>query len=588
MEPSLSSLPSDIIRVVLSYLKTCPFTLGILGRVCKDLHTKTDALLDVWESLASCTPEVGDVHHSSSAAESKLAFCKAKLNRFQSLVKRIRRGEGNVTKLHECGPPYVPAAKTPKKQPKPETRDAEHIHNNDEDGEENEEDDGSSDSPDEGYFDDADVVYLHQVVYNAGASDFILSVVEEESGSSWSTRRVVKVKRFSAQAPTKVLGLLPKRLFDPLEEGDVISVANRFFWFQEFGDRANVPFEFYDCNTQQDELVDLSAATSIPNAILRIFPNRLASHPWILILCQNGGRADTDDDEDFDEGEDSAGPGDEEPQYAIAIYDIDKRQFVLRDHRVQLSPDNGSPFDGKYDASAAFSFIGDYFATAECSDYEKQTRFFKIERTESGATIVELWQREGELRITSLNGSAATVVKDNNAIIVDANTGHVLVELERRWPVSGYEFIGKSSCGRLVTHGDMVWDVFDGSTPVITLGHTSVTFLDATRWVLDARHACYAVDFSSPYVQVNASITCCAIGTLEQKGDHVDGTASIVEIPCSNILSSIAKLLGCSENNLVARRFFQWYRGYAVRRGSLVSHTATPILFTVFFYLQLY
>jgi hypothetical protein len=530
---SLDVLPSDVLRIVLNHAQSRPFTLGVLGRVCRDLYAKTNTLEDLWHRLATMTPDAGSANAESSAGESKVAASRSKLNRFAALVKRIKLGQCNVTAICEAKPAYVP-----------ESRNMFAEENR-----------GPTDEEEE----DQRHFYRYKILNNYGSDRFLVAAYETHRGEQrLEGSFLVRINQSGRPTFNSPASGISWREISRLG-----LVGGRFALDHLSTYQGDAFFSYYDLDKRERMNISWGPPTHRPMLMShRAFQNQDSSYPWVFIyfsmerIPNEAGAAAA--------SQQSRGGGLPPGRWnslqnpLVAVYDLLKVKYITEP--IPFTPIREN------DESPVF-FQGEFLFTFELKGAESSEWISKCFRVDvKTSTLCLLWTKPGIYRIFHLNGSIATATIPitemlvNRHVLLSMIDGSVLFACDRAMPPL-------DECGghgRFIRSGSDIYDIFHPYEPIFRLsGDPEIHFLDPAHWLVNVEHSMHLLDFGSKQEIVDTEITCCALGDAEignptPSGYPVTCEASLIDIPVSNILQSISQLLGCQINQISTRKFWSY------------------------------
>jgi hypothetical protein len=542
METSLHNVPSDVLRVILRCAQSHPSTLGVLGRVCRDLYTKINGLEDIWELLAATTPDVAGTALESSSGGSNVAACRLKLNRFAAVVKKMKLGQGNVTSVRESYASYVP------KQQRLEERKRRQAAA---DGQEEQRDDDDDDEQG-AYFDDS-VSCSFEVLHNVGSNKFTLITKEEMGGSSWMFSNVSSVREYNIKDPLTAETDFPIDFFSPENYSSPQMVGDRFITMME-DDMMHLELKCFDKISMTRMVFDLSDATSSPSPVASIILNRDKRFPWVMVHCIGVVEGYTGNGRMMRGGLIGSAVNFRQERHSIAIFDLCQGIFIVKDKPIRVQT--------RYRNPAVFSANHIVIAEPHAESGDHVTSCYEID-VELGE-IRLLWKLPLNIEVWDLNSSVAWVSIEDYYYMISMKDGRKLIDFEFDLKELGTIFNPSRVTfvtGRFFQHGNFLYDVFNRSTPIFYTPWPHVTIFSEGQWLVDDRFACYAVDFESQYQEVGTSLVGCALGEasigdrLQDGSSPVDCHMTRVEIPVSGMLQFIASSLGCVEQDLVCTRY---------------------------------
>jgi hypothetical protein len=574
MEPSLHSLPSDVLRVIVNHVLSRPFTLGVLGRVCRDLYAKTNTLEDLWHRLATMTPDAGSANAESSAGESKVAASRSKLNRFAALVKRIKLGQCNVTAISEASGPYVAEAKRIEEWKKGLREWRETLDPSDEPDEEEEEAEFDDNYDD---YDYDDTTSSFNVMRNVGSTKFNLIVKDEEHGSSWMHSYIGSVSEYDIKNPIATQTSIPTSLFSVEVFDSARLIGDRFILIDESDLEGTMTLKCVDKASMSEVTFDLSGATSSPFPTVRIIRNRDAKFPWIMLHCVGAveGRKGNGRMMRGRGGRMGSASSFQEERSSFAIYDLAQGKFILKDKPLKFEADHAEFFDTRIviteprDDNSTVSNTTCYEVDIEAGD------------------IITAWKSPHDIRVLYSSGDLGWAFIDDFYYMISLKDGSVIVDydLDLRRSATGITMVTK----RFFLRDSYLYDVFNPTERIFYTAWQDVDFVSESHWLVTERSSVYVFDFEAPHEGVDGPLPCCTLGEIKiwepQKGAliSVDCVASRAELPVDHLLESIAKIIGCAEADLFCTRYKHYSNEYV---PVVCSNECSPAVCLTIFSIQ--
>jgi hypothetical protein len=519
MEPTLSHLPSDVFRIILRNILECPFTLGVLGRVCRELYAKTNMLTDIWEHLASLTPLLGPEIDTGSSEKSKIDASRVKLNLFAALVNRMKLNEANVSVVSEARRPYGPKISIGDSSELSDPNPIDYLRD-----------------------DDFGYCYTYRLLHTAESRNFIIETTEECAAASFMNCRLVGFTLYSVDNVRTGEDV-------PIEEGwrRPLIFGDRYVWNGAIHDQSENRFRYSDIIDGTD--VDLDTSTEIPfDRSTKFVFNKHSAFPWIMILS----------------GEKSAvvSEGDIKSfSMTVSVFDAAERRVIIRQVNTPLTVPSG------YSLLFTTFFADFFFLNYRSKGHKDLITCCKVD-PENG-TVCALWSKPGVTEVHSVIDSIATVSFNKSYALLSLQDGAVILESRPVTPESV-----ASAYGRFYVTDYGIWDFFDPSKPLMKLPTVSkIHFLDSSHLLIETGSSCYLVNVEAPLAPANASITCCAVGKLEfndatgaaKEGKEdsvvrvrVDFEPELVDLNTSELLQQVCSLLGCTLDQLGYRHDYNF------------------------------
>jgi hypothetical protein len=517
MDASLNHLPSDVLRIILRNLPECPFTLGILGRVCRDLYATTNTLEDIWELLATLTPHLGHEIAAPTSENSKVAACRAKLNRFAVLVNRIKLSQGNITVVNETHRPYDPKATAATSSNQSPGTIANYLPE-----------------------DESELFNTYRLLYSVEAKQALVQTTEECAGSSYLNQRVIGLQLFDIPN-----GISARRSLSPeWATWRPLMFGDRYLWPTPIEDDIS-PYELpcADLESEARFLVDLSELTvAEASEKPRFYFNRHSKFPWVMILHL------VDPPPMSYYGQDAVGVT---VTATISVYDLVERKSIARHVKIA--------FPGSEPRITSATLFSDYIFF-DCVDENFEDFVLCCRVDVENGTVHTLWHKEGDFSVGSVIDNIAMVYWKRRYAFISLSDGAIIMESTH------HTYLSQSSAyGRLYVVDYEIWDIFNPSKCLTKLPSAAkVKFLDDSRWMISAGSACHFLDFEAPHEPVDALVTCCALGKIEigERGSSaeipVDCEATLIDLNTSNLFQQVCKLLGCSTDEVGYQAIFAY------------------------------
>jgi hypothetical protein len=539
MDASLASLPSDVLRIMLDPTNCGWFCFGVVGRVCRALHAKINSMEDMWERMAAITPQVDALDGGPSVGESKVASSRSKLNQFAALVKRLKLGQCNVSCIRESRRPYFPNWR-----------------------------ESASDDPKDVGNGDTDVVeeyfryneglsnYTYDIIHSAGSKTFALATSARDHELDWMETYINTVKEHKIKNPFDSPRDLMGTGFPTA--ADATMIGDRFIW-SRMGNRGDKKvISIYNMETKSLFEADLSEATTISDPSSFYISNCAAQYPWMLIICFSASECEAIDTAfsfepvgpDFVRGPVSPS------RQTLAIYDFAEGRFLLQDTDLRD--------EGRIEGDIAFwgsHFIIGYKRKLDGCKYSTCYHFDTI-----GGLIRSKWTTDGSVVLLHSDGFVASLIVNGRQCLMSLNDGSILVDSGVKYDAINIMAPRLSGTARLLIQGSEIYDILDSSQPIFKCLSARITLLDASHWLVVIDHSLYFFDFESPYQTTNSFIKCCALGERslgEPDRDQVYAVnckATAIDLPSASIFDGIAKLIGCSPNQLIGDRLNHYDR----------------------------